>query len=112
VDDRTIRRDLSGAANAASENTPEATGVDGKTYPARQRTEAERQELVTKEQLSPNATIHNDLSTVQNRTVALPDRITGKDGKSRISLARCPTRPRQMRGGRTLVECNLVGVAV
>jgi len=38
VDDRTIRRDLSGAANAAPENTPEATGADGKTYPARQRT--------------------------------------------------------------------------
>jgi site-specific DNA-methyltransferase (adenine-specific) len=50
VDDRTIRRDLSGAANAASENTPEATGADGKTYPARQRTEAERQELAERAQ--------------------------------------------------------------
>lgn len=28
-------------------------------------------------------TVHGDLSTVQNRTVGLPDRIVGKDGRSR-----------------------------
>ena len=41
----TARQDLSGVKNLTPENTPEATGADGKTYPARQRTEAERQAL-------------------------------------------------------------------
>jgi len=41
----TIREDLSGVGNPTPENQPVATGADGKTYPARQRTEAERQEL-------------------------------------------------------------------
>lgn len=41
----TIREDLSVVGNPTPENQPVATGSDGKTYPARQRTEAERQEL-------------------------------------------------------------------
>jgi len=38
----TARQDLSGVGKSTPENTPVATGADGKTYPARQRTEAER----------------------------------------------------------------------
>jgi len=34
----TIREDLSGVGNPTPENQPVATGADGKTYPARQRT--------------------------------------------------------------------------
>jgi len=46
----TIREDLSGVGNPTPENPPEATGADGKTYPARQRTEAERQALAERAQ--------------------------------------------------------------
>ncbi|WP_369407560.1 hypothetical protein [Rhodothermus marinus] len=38
VGEATVYRDLSGVSNETPENTPAATGADGKTYPARQRT--------------------------------------------------------------------------
>jgi len=50
VGETTIRRDLSGSPNGEPENTPKSTGADGKTYPARQRTEAERQALAERAQ--------------------------------------------------------------
>ena len=50
VGEATAYRDLSTVSNETPENTPEATGADGKTYPARQRTEAERQELAERAQ--------------------------------------------------------------
>ena len=46
----TVLDDVSGVRFRTPENTPEATGADGKTYPARQRTEAERQELAGRAQ--------------------------------------------------------------
>lgn len=45
VDVATAYHDLSGVDFPTPERPSESTGVDGKTYPARQRTEAERQEL-------------------------------------------------------------------
>jgi len=50
VGEATVYRDLSGFPNEKPENTPESTGADGKTYPARQRTEAERQALAERAQ--------------------------------------------------------------
>ena len=95
VGETTIRRDLSGSPDGEPENTPEAIGKDGKTYPARQRTEAERQELVARlrqrglslrriaELLGVGeATVYRDLSAVSNETPENTPEATGADGKT------------------------------
>ena len=50
VGEATVYRDLSGFPNEKPERPPESTGADGKAYPARQRTEAERQALAERAQ--------------------------------------------------------------
>jgi len=90
----TIREDLSGVGNPTPENPPEATGADGKTYPARQRTEAERQALVRKPRqrgLSlqriaellcvDDRTIRRDLSIATNAAIENPPVVQRADGK-------------------------------
>lgn len=52
VGEATVYRDLSIFPNEKIENPPVVQRSDGKTYPARQRTEAERQELVERAQES------------------------------------------------------------
>lgn len=52
VGEATVYRDLSGFPNEKPERPSESTGADGKTYPSRQRTEAERQELIERAQES------------------------------------------------------------
>ena len=48
VSEFTVHRELSIVRNLTIENPPVVQRTDGKTYPARQRTEAERQELVAR----------------------------------------------------------------
>jgi len=95
VGETTIRRDLSGSPDGEPENTPEAIGKDGKTYPARQRTEAERQALVARlrqrglsfpriaELLGVDvATAYHDLSGVGKSTPENQPVAAGADGKT------------------------------
>jgi len=94
VGEATVYRDLSGFPNEKPENTPESTGADGKTYPARQRTEAERQALVRKPRqrgLSlqriaellcvDDRTIRRDLSIAANAAIENPPVVQRADGK-------------------------------
>jgi len=90
----TVLDDVSGVRFRTPENTPEATGADGKTYPARQRTEAERQALVRKPRqrgLSlqriaellcvDDRTIRRDLSIAANAAIENPPVVQRADGK-------------------------------
>jgi len=97
----TVLDDVSGVRFRTPENTPEATGADGKTYPARQRTEAERQALVRKPRQRGlslqriaellgvgEATVYRDLSTVSNETLENLQEVQSRDGRTRPALRR------------------------
>jgi len=94
VDVATAYHDLSGVGKSTPENQPVAAGADGKTYPARQRTEAERQALVARlrqrglslrriaELLGVTyETARQDLSIVKNLTIENPPVVQRADGK-------------------------------
>ena len=95
VDSATVYRDRSIFANAKIENPPVVQHAGGKRYPARQRTETERQELVRKlrqrglsipriaELLGVGeATVYRDLSVFPNEKTERPSESTGADGKA------------------------------
>ena len=92
----TVQKDFQVYQNDTPERPPESTGADGKTYPARQRAEAEHQELVARlrqrglslrriaELLGVDTkTVYNDLNSgLENSKPETPSESTGADGKT------------------------------